>query len=114
MSEPIGPQPALPDDAHDLHVLAIDFGRSRWFNATLERPGVDALRLLIGEAWKRGHVYDYRLTDPEDAGDVAVLDILDAAGDIVHDLAIPTAESLAWWMRVAELRCYESHPEPIA
>ena len=113
MSGEIGPLPSLPDEAYDLHVLSTEVGWSWWYRAHLERNGADSLRLMVETAWRLGYVYCYRQADADDLADPAVLDILDINGDIVHDLAIPHDEALSWWKRAAELRCYESHAEPV-
>lgn len=103
----IGPRPALPPESLTLGATGPpDVGPVAWWvwQAHLERRGFTALTALVEAAWRRGFVYDYRLTD-DDAGTEAVLDVIgDDEFSIVHHLGVPTVEAWAWWRSAAEFR----------
>ena len=95
-------------------------------------PGVEtfaALRILPGD---RGRAYGARWAGPQWAEQLfrqakalglvaaskgpgeeyALLDVLDADGDIVQDYGIPTAAAFRWWYRKLGLRVTSEDGQP--
>ena len=89
---------ALNADAHALSAFRVlSDGRGRAYTATTfpKDPNRGCAR-MVRIAQALGYV--------RDAGDgYAVLDVLNAEGDIVQDFWIPSSEAFSWWKRSLNL-----------
>jgi hypothetical protein len=90
-------------DVFGLGALTIcehDLGTN--YRPVMEWSGPRATRTVLAAAERAGMVHPATAACPR--SHAAVLDLLDADGDIVDDRCIPTPEAWAWWCRAVEFR----------
>lgn len=88
-----------PDAAALTAVRAINATELRAYTTAVPENGWPQICRIIRQARATG-----RIAPTGSPGAYAVLDVLDAHGDIVQDYAIPNARAWRWWYRKLHLR----------
>lgn len=98
--------------------LACEHNEAAIFTAVMEGYGPEVVARIVDAGLADGRLL-LPAELPVPLQMYAVLDVLDADGDVVQDYAIPTPEAFEWWRTALELRpaasdCEECWPAVFA